>query len=69
MKDTINRLNLLSKKELEQEYLITFGYFAPKSYTKSYLIKEIIWREKYNKIPEDLQNRINKLVNEYEKTK
>ncbi len=69
MQDTINRLKLLSKKELEQEYLIIFGYFASKGYTKSYLIKEIIWREKYNKLPEDLQNRINKLVNEYERTK
>lgn len=55
MQDTINRLKLLSKKELEQKYLITFEYFAPKGYTKSYLIKEIIWREKYNKLPEDLQ--------------
>lgn len=69
MQDTINRLNLLSKKEIEQEYLKIFGYFAPKGYTKSYLIKEIVWQEKYNRLPNDLQNRINNLVAEYEKTK
>ena len=66
MQDTINRLNLLSKKEIEQEYLKIFGYFAPKGYTKSYLIKEIVWQEKYNRLPNDLQNRINNLVAEYE---
>jgi hypothetical protein len=69
MKDKIDILKLLSKKELESEYFEIFGHLAPKGYTKSYLIKEIVWQEKYNKLSADLQNRINKLVNEYEKTK
>lgn len=69
MKEIIDRLKLLSKNELEQEYLLIFGTSAPKGYTKSYLIKEIVWQEKYDKLPSELQSRINKLVNEYEKTK
>ena len=69
MKEKIDRLKLLSKKELETQYFEIFGHLAPKGYTKSYLIKEIIWQEKYNKLPSELQNRINKLVDEYEKTK
>ena len=59
----------LSKQELEQKYLQVFGYSAPKGYTKSYLIKELVWQEKYDKLPYDLQNRINKFVDDYEKTK
>ena len=69
MKDEIAKLKLLSKKEIDVIYFNLFGCSAPKGYTKSYLIKEIVWQEKYNKLPADLQNRINKLVNEYEKTK
>ena len=45
-------LKALSKQELEEKYLLSFGYSAPIGYTKSYLIKEIIWQEKYNKRPE-----------------
>ncbi len=69
MKDEINKLKLLSKKELESEYFEIFRHLAPKGYTKSYLIKEIVWQGKYNKLPPELQSRINKLVDEYEKTK
>lgn len=69
MQYIINEKFSLSKKELEQIYIKTFGHFAPKGYTKSYLIKEIIWQGKYNKLSNDLQNRINNLVAEYEKTK
>ena len=69
MKEKIDRLKLLSKKELEQEYLQVFGILAPKGYTKSYLIKELAWQEEYGKLPENLQSRINKLITEYEKTK
>ena len=69
MQAEVTDLKTLSKQELEEKYLQSFGYSAPIGYTKSYLIKEIIWQEKYNKLSTDLQNRINKLVNEYEKTK
>lgn len=61
--------NTLSRQELEQRYLQIFGCQAPKGYTKSYLIKEIVWQKEYSALPLDLQCRINSLVNEYEKTK
>ena len=67
MKDQIDSLKLLSKKEIEIKYFKVFGYSAPEGYTKSYLIKEIAWQEKYNKLPADVQSRINNLVNEYTK--
>ena len=69
MQEVINKLKSLSKKELKEKYFEIFGFSAPDGYTKSYLIKEITWQEKYNKLPVDLQNRINNLVAEYEKTK
>ena len=69
MNDRIDELKLLSKKDLESKYFENIGFLAPDGYTKSYLIKEIIWQEKYNQLPADLQSRINNLVAEYEKTK
>ncbi len=69
MKNEINKFKSLTKYELKQKYLQNFGYPAPCGYTKLFLIKELIWQEKYNMLPSELQNRINKLVNEYEKTK
>lgn len=59
----------LSKQELEQKYLQVFGYSAPKGYTKSYLIKEIVWQEQYKSLPNDLQHKLDLLVSDYEKTK
>lgn len=69
MQEVINKLKLLSKNELKEKYFENIGFLAPDGYTKSYLIKEIIWQEKYNQLPADLQSRINNLVAEYEKTK
>ena len=69
MQEIINKLKMLSRKELETRYTEIFNCIAPKCYTKSYLIKEIVWHEKYNKLSDDLQNRINNLVADYEKTK
>ena len=69
MQTRITDFRALSKQELEQKYLQVFGCSAPRGYTKLFLIKELVWQEKYNKLPSELQNRINKLVNEYEKTK
>lgn len=69
MNDIINELKLLSTKELELKYYEVFGYQAPKGYTRLYQIKEIVWQEKYDKLPTDIQGKINKLVYEYEKIK
>lgn len=69
MQARITDFKTLSKQELEQKYLQIFGYPAPCGYTKLFLIKELVWQEKYNKLPSELQYRINKLVKEYEKTK
>ena len=69
MIEEFDRLKQLSKNELKINYSEIFNCIAPKGYTKSYLIKEIVWQEKYNKLPDDLQNRINNLIAEYEKMK
>lgn len=69
MQTRITDFRALSKQELEQKYLQVFGCSAPRGYTKLFLIKELVWQEKYDKLPFELQSRINKLVSEYEKTK
>lgn len=69
MNDRIIELKLLSKAELEQKYYVNFGHLPPNGYTRSYQIKEIAWKEKYNTLPADIKEQIDNLVNEYEKTK
>lgn len=69
MQAEVINLKNLSKQELERKYLQIFGYSAPIGYTRSYLIKEIVWQEKYGNLPKELQNRLNSLVVDYEKTK
>ena len=69
MQEVIDKLKSLSKNELKEKFFEIFGFLAPDGYTKSYLIKEIVWHGKYNKLSDDLQNRINNLVADYEKTK
>ena len=64
-----NNLKLLSNKELQIKWQEIFNVSAPKGYTKLYLIKELTWYYKYNKLPSKLQNQINNLVDDYEKTK
>lgn len=64
-----NNLKLLSNKELQAKWQEIFNVPTPKGYTKLYLIKEFTWYYKYKKLPSKLQNQINNLVDDYEKTK
>lgn len=64
-----NNLKLLSNKELQIKWQKIFNVPAPKGYTKLYLLKELTWYYKYKKLPSKLQNQINNLVDNYEKTK
>lgn len=66
---SMNNLKKLTTKELKIKWQEIFNVLAPKGYTKLYLIKELTWYFKYNKLPSKLQNKINNLVDNYEKTK
>lgn len=66
---SMNNLKKLTTKELKIKWQEIFNVLAPKGYTKLYLIKELPWYFKYNKLPSKLQNQINCLVENYEKTK
>lgn len=65
----MDNLKILTTKELQAKWQEIFNVPAPKGYTKLYLIKELTWYFKYNKLPSKLQNQINNLVDNYEKTK
>lgn len=65
----MDNLKSLTTKELQSKWQEIFKTPAPKGYTKSYLIKELDWYYQYNKLPSKLQNQINYLVENYEKTK
>lgn len=66
---SMDNLKSLTTKELQNKWQEIFKTPAPKGYTKSYLIKELDWYYQYNKLPSKLQNQINCLVENYEKTK
>lgn len=66
---SMDNLKSLTTKELQNKWQEIFNVLAPKGYTKLYLIKELTWYFKYNKLPSKLQNKINNLVDNYEKTK
>lgn len=66
---SMNNLKKLTTKELKIKWQEIFNVLAPKGYTKLYLIKELTWHFKYNKLASKLQNKINNLVDNYEKTK
>ena len=66
---SMDNLKSLTTKELKNKWQEIFKMPAPKGYTKSYLVKELTWYYQYNKLPSKLQNQINNLVNNYEKTK
>ena len=66
---SMDNLKPLTTKELQAKWQEIFNVPAPKGYTKLYLIKELTWYFKYNKLPSKLQNQINNLVDDYEKTK
>lgn len=65
----MDNLKSLTTKELQNKWQEIFKMSTPKGYTKSYLVKELTWYYHYNKLPSKLQNQINNLVNNYEKTK
>lgn len=62
-------LKKLSTKELQAIYLERFNIESPKGLTKTFLIKDILWRFEYGKNSGMLLQRIDKLVNEYSKAK
>lgn len=66
---SMDNLKSLTTKELKNKWQEIFKMPAPKGYTKSYLVKELTWYYQYNQLPSKLQNQINNLVNNYEKTK
>ena len=66
---SMNDLKKYTTKELQKIWADKFKTPAPVGYTKSYLIKELIWYEKYDSLPKNVQVKLNKLVCEYEKTK
>lgn len=66
---SMDNLKSLTNKELQNKWQEIFKANAPNGYTKSYLIKELNWYYRYNKLPGKLQNQINGLVENYEKTK
>lgn len=65
----MNNLKSLTTKELQNKWQETFKTPAPKGYTKLYLIKELTFHLKNKKLSGKLQNQINTLVQNYEKTK
>lgn len=66
---SMNDLKKYTTKELQKIWADKFKTPAPVGYTKSYLIKELVWYEKYDSLPKNVQVKLNKLVCEYEKTK
>lgn len=65
----MNDMKMFTTKELQAKWQKLFNSIPPKGYTKSFLIKEITWQINYGKMSANLQSKINKLVEEYEKTK
>ena len=58
-------LKLLTTKELQKKYFEILKIRAPIGFTKSYLIKEISWHIKYEKLPVELQKSIEKLTDKF----
>lgn len=66
---TKENLQNLTQKELQTMYFEYFNIEAPIGLTKSFLIKDILWRIEFGKTSEILLKRIDKLVSEYSKSK
>ena len=66
---SMDNLKKLTNRDLQKIWKDKFNTPAPIGYTKSYLIKELIWYEKNNSLAKDVQVKLNKLVSNYEKTK
>lgn len=65
----MKELNLLTTKELQSKWGNLFKTPVPKGYTKSFLIKEIQFYEKYRDLPNTLKQSIDKLIKQYTKGK
>ena len=66
---TKENLQNLTTKELQTMYFEYFNIEAPIGLTKSFLIKDILWKLEFGKNSDILQKRIDKLVSEYSKNK
>ena len=66
---TKENLQNLTQKELQTMYYEYFNIEAPIGLTKSFLIKDILWKLEFGKNSDILQKRIDKLVSEYSKNK
>ena len=66
---TKEQLQSHTTKEPQAIYFKLFNANAPKGFTKSFLIKDILWKFEFGKYPNILQKRIDKLVKEYSKEK
>ncbi len=66
---TKENLQNLTQKELQAMYYEYFNIEAPIGLTKSFLIKDILWKLEFGKNSDILQKRIDKLVSEYSKNK
>ena len=66
---SMKELNLLTTKELQSIWQKIFQTPVPKGYTKSFLIKEIQFYEKYRDLPNTLKQSIDKLIKQYTKGK
>ncbi len=62
-------LKLLSKEELLTKWVDIFKTPAPEHLNKPYLIKYIAWQSEFGGLPAHVQKQIDKLVEQYSKTK
>lgn len=62
-------LKSLSREELLIKWFDIFQMPAPEHLSKPYLIKHIAWQMKFGGLPANVQKQIDKLVEQYSKTK
>lgn len=65
----VKDLKLLSKEELLTKWFDIFQKPAPEHLSKPYLIKHITWKLEFDCLPANVQKQIDKLVEQYSKTK
>lgn len=65
----INKLKKLTKEELLIKWVDVFKTPAPGHLNKPYLIKHISWKLEFDCLPANVQKQIDKLVEQYSKTK
>lgn len=63
------KLKLLSREELLIKWFDVFKTPAPEHLSKPYLIKNIAWQIEFGGLPAHVQKQIDKLVEQYSKTK